>query len=98
MAAAIVCWSIPADYGIDTGYRWSQWLRLSTDDVVQVTPFRPPSQSFAATLLVVEISRVSKRAASTPLDLEASDLTMHLTTRMDGMVCVAAKIWWSMQL
>mmetsp|Transcript_17599 Transcript_17599/g.52878 ORF Transcript_17599/g.52878 Transcript_17599/m.52878 type:complete len:742 (+) Transcript_17599:405-2630(+) len=63
-----------------------KWLRLSTDDVVQVTPFRPPSQSFAATLLVVEISRVSKRAASTPLDLEASDLTMHLTTRMDGMV------------
>ena len=63
-----------------------QWLRLSTEDVVQVKPFRPPTQNFAASLLVAEIGRVQKKV-TTPLDLEATDLTQQLTSRMNGMVC-----------
>lgn len=63
-----------------------QWLRLSTEDVVQVKPFRPPMQNFAASLLVAEIGRVQKKII-TSLDLEATDLTQQLTSRMNGMVC-----------
>ncbi len=66
-----------------------QWLRASIGDAVQATPFQPPAQDFAASLVVAEVSRVSTKV-KTPLDLEAADLTQHLTTRMNGMVQAAS--------
>jgi hypothetical protein len=64
-----------------------QFARVSLGDRVAVETFQPPKQQFDATLLVAEVGRWPKRI-NTPLELEASDLVAHITTRLAYMVRV----------
>lgn len=62
-----------------------KFARVSLGDRVAVETFQPPKQQFDATLLVAEVGRWPKRI-NTPLELEASDLVAHITTRLAYMV------------